>query len=31
MSKWKMCSIKHSGTCGERGTERQEPYYLERN
>lgn len=31
MSKWKMCSIKHSGTCGERGTERQEPYYLARN
>lgn len=31
MSKWKMQSIKHSGTCGERGTNRQEPYYLARN
>ena len=30
MSKWRMKSIKHSGTCGERGTERQEPYYLAR-
>ena len=31
MAKWKMKSIKHSGTCGERGTDRQEPYYLARN
>lgn len=31
MSKWKMKSIKHSGARGERGTERQEPFYLARN
>lgn len=30
MARWKMKSIKHSGTCGERGTDRQEPYYLAR-
>lgn len=31
MSKWKIKSIKHSGTCGKRGTERTEPYYAARN
>lgn len=31
MTKWQMKSIKHSGTCGERMRERQEPYYLARN
>lgn len=31
MSKWRIKSIKHSGSCGERGTERTEPYYAARN